>query len=244
MGARQRSDSEEAAAKFQIQVEEPISGAEEESDAEESVRSVDSADASSLVADATRARTDTLTVADAYDRIEDDDESDEEEHEEAIDEDSQSQKKASIMDLIDDDEQEESNEDSTSKVSVPASDAEDSTSSKMEGAEETEVEPSDDSQPRSAAESPVESPRSDTEIEEDLSDVEEEPVKEPEEEQCKEGKTEKDAPEFTQKSSPLLRIDTMESMGTVSDSWSPDIPKRASLKEKLNRLQSDDYGEL
>merc|ERR1711964_317246 len=130
--ARQRSDSEEAAAKFQIQVEEPISGAEEEeSDAEESV---DSADASSLVADATRARTDPLTVADAYDRIEDDDESDEEEHEEAIDEDSQSQKKVSIMDLIDDDE--------------------DSTSSKMEGAEETEVETSDDSEPSPAAESP------------------------------------------------------------------------------------------
>merc|ERR1711964_544641 len=116
MGARQRSDSEEAAAKFQIQVEEPISGAEEESDAEESVRSVDSDNVSSLVADATRARTDTLTVADAYDRIEDDDESDEEEPEEAIDEDSQSQsqKKVSIMDLIDEEEpEEESNEDST-----------------------------------------------------------------------------------------------------------------------------------
>merc|ERR1711964_521183 len=101
MGARQRSDSEEAAAKFQIQVEEPISGAEEESDAEESVRSVDSDDASSLVADATRVRTDTLTIADAYDRIDDDDdESDEEEPDEAIDEDSQSQsqKKVSIMD--------------------------------------------------------------------------------------------------------------------------------------------------
>jgi len=106
---------------------------------------------------------------------------------------------------------------SESVVSAPAENAEGSTSGQPEGAEETHAEETADEQPSS-----------------------DEARSGPEEEHAQEGENLKEtAPESPEKSSSIASSGTDTSMGSVPDTWSPDIPRNDP--KKLMRLQSDSF---
>merc|ERR1712093_773690 len=113
-----------------------------------------------------------------------------------------------------DEQLQEANEESSTSVSVPAENAEDSTSGNPEGAEEIQIEESADEQPS-----------------------ERDTRSGPEEERVQEGENQKETvPESRNKSSSIASLDTEASMESVPDNWSPDISKNDP--RKLQRLRS------
>jgi len=178
-------------------------------DVEDSPRSVDSEDAADMIAGAVRPRKNTLTIDDVYDRASDNEDEDSEED---------SEKHSGLAVIGFEGEPQESEEESSeSVVSAPAENAEGSTSGQPEGAEETHAEETADEQPSS-----------------------DEARSGPEEEHAQEGENLKEtAPESPEKSSSIASSGTDTSMGSVPDTWSPDIPRNDP--KKLMRLQSDSF---